>query len=275
MALLLQRFCQGPQRLGRPPQRRHRIPTGHRVHQLVQGLHQGRVTRLGTFTSTTGPARARVGHGQRLLELHPATPNRVAGHAHRPRHDPNPTRAQLAGLSTQPQPALPLTQMRPQNLEPAGERLHRIGHSTTIAVSQPKTRLFRHASLLALNSADATAPPVPTATGSLTSCDGRNGDGDAAPNEAMMAANTVTTTTGRARMTHHKYDELTCESSHTGGPMWACHQAKGCPCFRTRPSPTVLDQVCPSCARETIPILGETTYSPARTAWIEEWSSTP
>jgi hypothetical protein len=32
-------------------------------------------------------------------------------------------------------------------------------------------------------------------------------------------------------------------------------------------SPTVLDQVCPSCARETIPMLGETTYSPARTAW--------
>src|SRR5665647_327761 len=109
--------------------------------------------------------------------------------------------------------------------------------ATAASMALPPALRVLIPALLALNSADATAPPVPTAPGSLTSCDGRNGDGDAAPNEAMMAANTVTTTTGRARMTHHKHDELTCESSHTGGPMWACHQAKGCPCFRTRPSP--------------------------------------
>src|SRR5665647_387475 len=97
---------------------------------------------------------------------------------------------------------------------------------------------------LALNSADATAPPVPTATGSLTSCDGRSVDGAAAPNDAMMAASTVTTTTGRARMTHPKHDELTCKCGHTRGPTWVC-QSRVVHSSARHLLPTVLDRVRP------------------------------
>jgi hypothetical protein len=35
--------------------------------------------------------------------------------------------------------------VRLEDLKAAGERLHGIGHDTTVAAPHPKTRLFRHA----------------------------------------------------------------------------------------------------------------------------------
>jgi len=56
--LLAQRRGQRPDRLAGPAQRRHRIPTGHRVDQRLERRHQLLVVRLGTFATTAGLAGA-------------------------------------------------------------------------------------------------------------------------------------------------------------------------------------------------------------------------
>ena len=57
VASLPQRPGQDPDRLRRPPQRRHRIAPGLRIDQRLQRGHQLRIVLLGPFTSTTGPTR--------------------------------------------------------------------------------------------------------------------------------------------------------------------------------------------------------------------------
>ena len=122
MALPGQLLGQVPQRLGRPPQRRHRIAPLIRLHQPEQGRGQLRVVLVGALASTAGPARPpdrqRVLAG---LQLGDAP-------AHRGRADParlgdraDPAMPQQPSLGRQRQSLLTLVQMRQQHLEPCGQ----------------------------------------------------------------------------------------------------------------------------------------------------------
>jgi hypothetical protein len=97
--------------------------------------------------------------GQRtgILELRPPAPY-VARDACRPRHYRCPARAQLAGLGTQPRPALPLVQMRLENLEPAGERGDTTNRNRSAAINEAISSQDRSYRLRARPSAHGSVP---------------------------------------------------------------------------------------------------------------------
>ena len=102
-----------PQRLGRPPQRRHRVAPLVRLHQPQQGRHQSWVVVLGPFAPTTRPPGAaerhwplaRVQLQQALADGGLADLGHLGDGAHAPM-------AQQPGLGCQQQAPLPLVQVR-------------------------------------------------------------------------------------------------------------------------------------------------------------------
>ena len=124
---------QHPQRLHRPPQRRHRIAPHIRFHQRQQGRPQARIKIGRALTATTGAAHP----PQRLLtglQLGDPAGHRAFAHPRRPGHHPDTAMPQRPGLSPRHQPPLPLIQMREQHLKLGGQRLLHLcrnAHSTT------------------------------------------------------------------------------------------------------------------------------------------------
>ena len=132
---------QVPQRLGRPPQRRLRIPPLIRLNQRQQRRHQPRIQlprALAAPAPPPGPAiRERI---LALLQLEDTGPD--GGLAH-PRHlgdGPDPAMPQQPGLRPQQQPPLPLVQMRRQHLPPQRQLAARIRRDRHTATSNPKPR---------------------------------------------------------------------------------------------------------------------------------------
>ena len=130
MAPVAQLGGQPAQRLAGPTQRRHRIPPRFRVDQLVQRTDQTGVPRFGAPAAPTRGARPAHLQRLRIIELVAPPPDGVRRDAHRISNDPYPTRAQLTGLDTEPNPALPLGQMRFDRVVAAHQRLRDRTHST-------------------------------------------------------------------------------------------------------------------------------------------------
>ena len=132
VASLPQRPGQDPDRLRRPPQRRHRIAPGLRIDQRLQRGHQLRIVLLGPFTSTTGPTRPPLtGTGPGIGLGAPPT-HRVGCDSGRPSHHRDTSRPQLGRLRAQPQPTLELRQKRTHHRIPSRQRVSQIRHSTTV-----------------------------------------------------------------------------------------------------------------------------------------------
>src|SRR6266540_3434035 len=74
--------------------------------------------------------------------------------------------------------------------------------ATAASTALPPALSVAMPALLALNSADATAPPVPVATGCLTYCGPAFADG--APRAATSTQAAAVEVSGRARMEHPK-----------------------------------------------------------------------
>ena len=139
----LARQC--PQRLGRPPQRRHRITALIRLHQRQQRRPQPRVQVSQALTATAGLARP----AQRLRAgLQLAGPQRHRGlpDPRRAGHHPDPAMPQDPGLRPHQQPPLPLIQMREDRLELRRQQLpgirHALPHTTTSGASQENLRVI-------------------------------------------------------------------------------------------------------------------------------------
>ena len=119
MSLPGQLFGQMPQRLGRPAQRRHRVPTLVRLHQRQQRRHQVPIALGGRLTPPARPpdppGRQRILTG---LELSHTPTHGGRADPRRGRDRTHPAMAQQAGLGRQRQPLLTLVQMRQQHLEP-------------------------------------------------------------------------------------------------------------------------------------------------------------
>jgi hypothetical protein len=111
-------------RLGRPAQRRHRIPPHVRLDQLQQRHHQPGIDIGQPRTAPAGPTHpaTRLGTARQL-----GSPGRHQIHTdpRRPRHQADPAVTQRPRLSAQHQPTLPLVQMRPHLSEL--HRQHRLG----------------------------------------------------------------------------------------------------------------------------------------------------
>jgi hypothetical protein len=113
-----QLFSQVPQRLSRPPQRRHRIPAFVRLDQRQQRRHQTRILRSGAL-ATPAPAAHPLGRQGILAAFefeHTLAHGRSADPGHL-RHRPHSAMTQQPGLGGQHQPLLALVQMRQQHLE--------------------------------------------------------------------------------------------------------------------------------------------------------------
>jgi hypothetical protein len=130
MPLGAQLIGQRPQRFRGPTQWCHRITAGVGVDQLVQRRSQFGIVFLGAFTPATATARAAHRQRCRIVEFRASSPDRVPRHPHRVGDQRHSTRAQLAGLATQPHPTLTLGQMRFDHLVATRHRLHDTGHST-------------------------------------------------------------------------------------------------------------------------------------------------
>ena len=122
MALPGELVGQVPQRLGRPPQRRHRIAPLVRLHQRQQGRDELRVLPGGRLASPTWPASA-AGRERHLAGLqleHALADGRLAdaGHLRDRAHTTTPQQPRLDG---QRQALLALVQVRQQHLEPCSE----------------------------------------------------------------------------------------------------------------------------------------------------------
>ena len=100
-------------RLGRPHQRRHRIPAGLRLHQRLQRAPPA-PGRSRSASCGHRPAPAPAPTARPTLDLTHPTGDRVRMHPGRRRHRLDPAPAQLLSLAPQQQPTLPLIQMRPQ-----------------------------------------------------------------------------------------------------------------------------------------------------------------
>src|SRR6266516_3008627 len=74
--------------------------------------------------------------------------------------------------------------------------------ATAASIALPPALSVSMPALLALNSADATAPPVPVATGCLTYCGSRSAAADGTPNEATSTHVIASERSGRER---HRY----------------------------------------------------------------------
>ena len=129
-----QRSGQVAGRLGRPPQRRLRIPPRLRVHQRQQRVLQPRVSAGDPLAAAAGTARA----AQRLaaaLQLGHAPRHRHRADIRRGRHHLDPAVAQNPRLGAHHQPPLPLIQMREQRGELGRQRLLGIhGHRHTTSM---------------------------------------------------------------------------------------------------------------------------------------------
>lgn len=145
MALPGQLLGQVSQRLGRPPQRRLRIPTLIRLDQRQQRRHQLRIQRVRTLAAPTRTAdptrRCRLLAG---LQLEHAPANRGLADADRPGHRPHPAMPQRPGLRRQRQTPLPLVQMRQQYLEPLPQPVLDLAHNRPTASTrlEHKTTLY-------------------------------------------------------------------------------------------------------------------------------------
>jgi len=130
MSLLTQLVSQAPQRLGRPPQRGHRVPARLGFDQLVQRRGQLRVVVLGPFPPSARAARAADRQRLRIIQLGASPAHGVRRDTDHVGDDPHSTRTQLAGLAAQPHPALTLGQMRLDRVVATDQRLGHRGHST-------------------------------------------------------------------------------------------------------------------------------------------------
>jgi hypothetical protein len=126
---------QMPQRLGRPPQRRHRVASLIRLHQRQQRRDQVTVQIRGALAPAAAtpnpplPERRLTG-----LQLEHARSDRRLADAGDHGDSPDPAVPQQPGLSRQQQPPLTLVQVRQQHLEPHRQLIADLGrnaHSTT------------------------------------------------------------------------------------------------------------------------------------------------
>ena len=159
MALSGQLFGQVPQRLGRPPQRRHRIPALIRLHQPEQGSSQLRVLVVGAPSSTASPTRSpdrqRVPTG---LQLGHAPAHRGGADSRRLGDGADPAVPQQPSLRRQGESLLTFVQMRQQHLEPPGELTADLGidgHTTSSDGTLQKNKLFLYSSCGTSNAAPA------------------------------------------------------------------------------------------------------------------------
>jgi hypothetical protein len=150
MALSGQLLGQVPQRLGRPAQRRHRIPALIRLHQPEQGSGQLRVLVVGAPSSTAGPARSP--NRQRVLpglQLGHAPAHRGGADSRRLRDGADTAVPQQPSLRRQGESLLTFVQMRQQHLEPPGELTANLGidgHTTSSDSTLQKNKLFLYSS---------------------------------------------------------------------------------------------------------------------------------
>jgi hypothetical protein len=130
-----QRRGQVAGRLGRPPQRRLRVPARLGVHQRQQRVLQPRVGVGDPLAAAPGTARA----PQRLaaaLQLGHAPRHRHRADVRRGRHHLDPAVAQNPRLGAHHQPPLPLVQVREQRGELGRQPLLGIhGHCHTISMT--------------------------------------------------------------------------------------------------------------------------------------------
>ena len=94
---------QGPGRLRRPPQRRHRTPPCLRVHQRVQRRHQPRIGYRRRLTATPRPPRPPLRKLHRPAHLRNRQAHRRPSHpgntGHRRHPTPTPARSRSRGRS--------------------------------------------------------------------------------------------------------------------------------------------------------------------------------
>src|SRR5512135_3495931 len=150
MALSGQLLGQMPQRLGRPAQRRHRIPALIQFHQPEEGSSELTALLVGTLAPTAGPARSP--HRQRLLTglqlCHALAHGRGAGSG-RLRDRADPPVPEQPGLGRQRQSLLAFVPMRQQHLEPSGELAADLGvdpPTTSSAIPPTNHNLLLYAS---------------------------------------------------------------------------------------------------------------------------------
>jgi hypothetical protein len=134
---------QVPQRLGRPPQRRHRITALVRLDQRQQGWDEVGVLPGGGLASPTWPADA-AGRERPLasFQLKDALADGRLADASHLRDRAHATMPQQPRLDRQRQTLLALVQVRQQDLEPRGELttdLHRHAHARIPHQQAPKT----------------------------------------------------------------------------------------------------------------------------------------
>jgi hypothetical protein len=143
MSLPCELVCQVPQRLGRPPQRRHWIASLVRLDQRQQGGDKLGVLPGGGLASSTWPADA--GGRERLLaglQLNHALADGPLADASHLRDRAHATVPQQPRFDRQRQALLALVQMRQQDREPRGElttNLHRYAHARIPHEQAPKT----------------------------------------------------------------------------------------------------------------------------------------
>ena len=146
MPLPGQLIGQVPQRLGRPPQRRHRIAPLVGLVQRQQGRQQLRILLRGPLTSPALPSHPPSGQrllaafqlGHTLADGGLADPGRLRDGAHA-------AMAQQPGLSCQRQTLLTFVQMREQHLESNGKPatdLARDAHTRSASPESGSNTLF-------------------------------------------------------------------------------------------------------------------------------------
>jgi hypothetical protein len=147
MSLPCELVCQVPQRLGRPPQRRHRIAALVRLDQREQGWEEVGVLLGGCLAAPTRSAdaagRERLLAGFQLKDT--LADGRLADASHL-RDRPHAAMPQQPRLDRQRQALLALVQMRQQDLEPRSQLtmdLHRHAHAHIPHQQAPNQRTTR------------------------------------------------------------------------------------------------------------------------------------
>ena len=127
---------QRPQRLRRPPQRRHRITAFIGLHQRQQRRPQARIQ---VSQPLAAPARPADPAQWLLAPVQLINPLRHRGLPDpcRTGHHPDPAMTQHPRLSTHQQPALPLIQMREDHLELRRQKLPGIHAMSTRPTTSP------------------------------------------------------------------------------------------------------------------------------------------
>ena len=139
-----------PQRLRRPPKRRHRIAPLVRLYQRQQGWSQLRVQLRDRLAPTTRlpDAADRQGFLAPFEFEHPLAHGRLADTSHAG-DSPDTAVAEQPGLYRQRQALLALVQMRKQHLEPCGElttNLRRNAHTSPTTHEVETNTLFPYGS---------------------------------------------------------------------------------------------------------------------------------